>query len=89
MTAASRHGQLSHNVLPHLTGGLRVEVTSLYCREAGNVLLTVSEMTSVTRRQVMRRGWRLGGHRGGQVTWSREGGPPVNLCVGGAGAEVT
>ena len=89
MTAASRHGQLSHNVLPHLTGGLRVEVTSLYCREARNVLLTVSKMTSVTRRQVMRRGWRLGRHRGGQVTWSREGGPPVDLGVGGARAEVT
>ena len=58
---ASRHGQLSHDVLPHLTVGLGVQVTSsLDCREAGNVVFTMmimmmrSMMTLTSWRQVVR-----------------------------------
>ena len=47
---ASGHGQLPHNVLPHLTVGLGLKVTSLDSPEAGYVLLTVSvvQVTLVT-----------------------------------------
>ena len=91
--AASRHGQLPHNVLPHLTVGLGVEVTGFYSREAGNVLLTVAGGCPLTRGQVearvVRRARGPGGPGAGQLTRPGERGPPVGLGVAGPGAEVT